>query len=386
MCDSSCNDNFLTPSFFFSSPAGDKYTNAIPWNIHTVNHFWLEESYDHWSLRKEGRQHYQAYPPGLSKTVGQVSVTHDIVNKSLSKAKELLNMEITENDGIIQKSASVTTTTNTSASSSSSIRTPQTTAASTIVVAATTSSSSSTSKASAPLRSSSVILTTTSTSPALPTSSTTNRSHHLQPQQHQQQVDTKSFAVKGKRSARAPRDSTVTNQNDNDDENNKEKNDDEDDNENENEAVMDVVEKEATTSISITTKKNGNSDDAGGAPSSSSSNRGKRRRLSENPSSVTSANTSALMTTTEERRESPLTRAARARSTGLVATISPNVSIASSSRRATTMRFLFTGCQPDKELRMVRREGQSGVGSLFHFIKNSPVLKYRKFYQWVPGL
>jgi hypothetical protein len=244
---------------------------AITWNIHTLNHFWLEEMYSEWSLRREGRLHYQAYPPGLSTIVGLVPVTEEIVKKSLDRAKE----ELLNNDHL-----------HALFESPSQYRSE-----------ATTSTKSST------------IASKSQTSTLNP---------------HRQEITSLSAVAKGKRPARSPHVATPVH--------------------------MDGEESRSPVTLIATNETELEADPeqtaaainciASSSSSSSSANREKRRKLSEIPSSKTGG----------ESYISPLTRA---RSVGPVS-ISPNSSISSSSRRATTIRLLFTGVSPEDTLKNVR--------------------------------
>jgi hypothetical protein len=57
------------------SPFGKKYEYAMAWNIITVNHLWLEESYRAWKCQAPTKPHYVHFPSGegLSEIVGQTS-------------------------------------------------------------------------------------------------------------------------------------------------------------------------------------------------------------------------------------------------------------------------------------------------------------------------
>jgi hypothetical protein len=58
-----------------SSASGEKYERALQWNIHVVNHFWIEEIYATWQFQREAKPKYLHFSVGVG----------DMVNKSVFK-------------------------------------------------------------------------------------------------------------------------------------------------------------------------------------------------------------------------------------------------------------------------------------------------------------
>ena len=56
-----------------AAPIGKKYERATKWNIHTVNHLWLEECYSKWSYLAEGNPKYLHFISSLGNMVGKTS-------------------------------------------------------------------------------------------------------------------------------------------------------------------------------------------------------------------------------------------------------------------------------------------------------------------------
>jgi hypothetical protein len=46
---------------------GTKFERALTWNIHIVNHLWVEETYANWLYQKEGRPRFLQFPLGICK-------------------------------------------------------------------------------------------------------------------------------------------------------------------------------------------------------------------------------------------------------------------------------------------------------------------------------
>ncbi|KAJ3055924.1 hypothetical protein HK097_008733 [Rhizophlyctis rosea] len=67
-------------------PVGEKYARATQWNLHIVNHLWIEECYIRWSRQSEAKPHYVHFPPGLGDIVGDVSLPWEEVNKWVAAA------------------------------------------------------------------------------------------------------------------------------------------------------------------------------------------------------------------------------------------------------------------------------------------------------------
>lgn len=55
--------------------ASEKYTRALSWNVHTVNHLWLEDSFEKWERQCEGRVSYLHFVPALDDIVGDLIVS-----------------------------------------------------------------------------------------------------------------------------------------------------------------------------------------------------------------------------------------------------------------------------------------------------------------------
>ncbi|KAI9029296.1 BRCT domain-containing protein [Hyaloraphidium curvatum] len=68
-------------------PAGAKFQKAGVWDVATVNHLWLEESYQQWKLQAVTKPQYQAYPEGLAETVGDSPMPQEVVNRFLDLAR-----------------------------------------------------------------------------------------------------------------------------------------------------------------------------------------------------------------------------------------------------------------------------------------------------------
>ncbi|KAI8812066.1 hypothetical protein BJ742DRAFT_79594 [Cladochytrium replicatum] len=62
-------------------PQGTKYTKAVEWNIHVVNHLWLEETFATWNVQREGRIHYLTFPPGLGSMTGCTPLSTDDISR-----------------------------------------------------------------------------------------------------------------------------------------------------------------------------------------------------------------------------------------------------------------------------------------------------------------
>ena len=56
------------------SAGGEKFTKAHSWNMHIVNHLWLEEIYCKWSYQREAKPKYVFFPHCLGKMVNKVRV------------------------------------------------------------------------------------------------------------------------------------------------------------------------------------------------------------------------------------------------------------------------------------------------------------------------
>ena len=54
-----------------SAPIGDRYAKARQWNIHILNHLWVEESYSRWSFMTEGNPKYYHFISSLGEIVGK---------------------------------------------------------------------------------------------------------------------------------------------------------------------------------------------------------------------------------------------------------------------------------------------------------------------------
>lgn len=65
-------------------PSGAKFAKAIQWNLHVVNHLWLEETYGSWVMQKEARPSYSHFPPGLDEMVNMIVLKNRFNCKSTS--------------------------------------------------------------------------------------------------------------------------------------------------------------------------------------------------------------------------------------------------------------------------------------------------------------
>ena len=54
-----------------SAPLGHKYSRALDWNIHVLNHLWLEDCFSRWSYIVEGNPKYYHFTTSLSEIVGK---------------------------------------------------------------------------------------------------------------------------------------------------------------------------------------------------------------------------------------------------------------------------------------------------------------------------
>ncbi|KAI9735237.1 MAG: hypothetical protein M1834_001827 [Cirrosporium novae-zelandiae] len=61
----------------------EKCTAAKEWNIHMVNHLWLEESYSKWQIQSLSNQRYTTFPPrtNLGECVGQTQINRQAIEK-----------------------------------------------------------------------------------------------------------------------------------------------------------------------------------------------------------------------------------------------------------------------------------------------------------------
>ncbi|EMR09489.1 hypothetical protein PNEG_02077 [Pneumocystis murina B123] len=61
--------------------SGQKYLAALEWNIHIVNHLWLEETYAEWKLQNITTPRYIYFPPKTSfmKIVGNTPINLDVI-------------------------------------------------------------------------------------------------------------------------------------------------------------------------------------------------------------------------------------------------------------------------------------------------------------------
>ncbi|XJO73502.1 hypothetical protein BDV3_004477 [Batrachochytrium dendrobatidis] len=57
-----------------SSQTGTKYIKALEWNIHIVNHLWIEETYVHWVLQRETKPSYFRFTFSLCSIVNKTPV------------------------------------------------------------------------------------------------------------------------------------------------------------------------------------------------------------------------------------------------------------------------------------------------------------------------
>ncbi|KTW26957.1 hypothetical protein T552_02447 [Pneumocystis carinii B80] len=70
------NTHLIIPCEF-----GEKYSAALEWNIHIVNHLWLEETYAEWKLQNITTPRYIYFPPKTSfmKIVGNTPIDLDVI-------------------------------------------------------------------------------------------------------------------------------------------------------------------------------------------------------------------------------------------------------------------------------------------------------------------
>ncbi|KAJ3089449.1 PAX-interacting protein 1 [Quaeritorhiza haematococci] len=79
-----------------AAPVGEKYEMARLWNLHIVNHLWLEETYTRWTWQREARVHYLHFPGGLSDIVGSSSVPPEEVERWVETASKELELKGSE--------------------------------------------------------------------------------------------------------------------------------------------------------------------------------------------------------------------------------------------------------------------------------------------------
>ncbi|KAI9204381.1 uncharacterized protein BJ171DRAFT_105970 [Polychytrium aggregatum] len=80
----------LTPTnthLICARPTGSKYEKAVEWNIHVINHLWLEEACLHGVIPRESRMPFVRYPPLLSRCVGEVSVPLSVIKQAIGSLK-----------------------------------------------------------------------------------------------------------------------------------------------------------------------------------------------------------------------------------------------------------------------------------------------------------
>ncbi|RUS32921.1 hypothetical protein BC938DRAFT_473796 [Jimgerdemannia flammicorona] len=66
-----------------AAPTGDKFTKALEWNTHVVNHLWLEECYQQWTCKSIADERYTYFPEGakMEDLVGRTPVLSFEVEK-----------------------------------------------------------------------------------------------------------------------------------------------------------------------------------------------------------------------------------------------------------------------------------------------------------------
>ena len=64
-------------------PSGPKYMRAVEWNIATVNHLWVEESFVQWKMQAITKPAYNTFPPGVANAVGDSEVPQEVTQRFL---------------------------------------------------------------------------------------------------------------------------------------------------------------------------------------------------------------------------------------------------------------------------------------------------------------
>lgn len=75
--------SFTSTHLICASPIGEKYTKATTWNLHIVNHLWLEETYAKWTYQREGKLRYQHFPLCIGNVVNKLPV-HEVSHANVS--------------------------------------------------------------------------------------------------------------------------------------------------------------------------------------------------------------------------------------------------------------------------------------------------------------
>ena len=98
-----------------SAPLGHKYSRALDWNIHVLNHLWLEDCFSRWSYIVEGNPKYYHFTTSLSEIVGKTP--HDLStllgnkeNDVIMTSRKRMNEDDTNESGKKPKAIKVLTT------------------------------------------------------------------------------------------------------------------------------------------------------------------------------------------------------------------------------------------------------------------------------------
>lgn len=69
---------------FLYRPYGKKCAKANEWNIHIINHLWLEECYLAWQYKREGKSRFTSFPYCLGKGVGKFAYSPELIDYIMS--------------------------------------------------------------------------------------------------------------------------------------------------------------------------------------------------------------------------------------------------------------------------------------------------------------
>lgn len=67
---------------------GDKYDRALLWDLHIVNHFWIEDCYKKWGYQREAKPRYLVFTAGIGDTVNSTLVSDVEANAKNSVGKD----------------------------------------------------------------------------------------------------------------------------------------------------------------------------------------------------------------------------------------------------------------------------------------------------------
>jgi hypothetical protein len=73
-----------------ANAVGEKYDRALQWNLHIVNHFWLEDIYVTWTFQREAKPKYSHFSISLGDMVNKSGIVRTNSNRSVLKEATIL--------------------------------------------------------------------------------------------------------------------------------------------------------------------------------------------------------------------------------------------------------------------------------------------------------